>query len=142
MNCLGCPRVGVDCDGVELKYIGGVWHDPSIVNPDATTTIYTCINNGCPDKGAAEMECKPGYSGTLCALCSKGYFKSVRDCARCERVRIRELVACVLGVLMLIALLLLLAQKYNRYIDRGAAFSRECCVGYTNRPIYLIVLYI
>ena len=128
MTCLGCPRVGGDCDGVELKYTGGVWHDPSIVNPDATTTMYTGINNGCPDKGAAEMECKPGYSGPLCALCTNGYFKSVRDCARCERVRIGELVACVLGVLVLITLLLLLARKYDRYIDRTATFSRECCI--------------
>ena len=131
MTCLGCPQVGVDCDGVELKYTGGVWHDPIIANLDATTTMYTCINNGCPDKGAAEMECKPGYSGPLCALCTNGYFKSVRDCARCERVRIvriGELVACVLGVLMLITLLLLLARKYDRYIDRTAMFSRECCI--------------
>jgi hypothetical protein len=147
---LRCPAVGVDCDSGSLKYTGSVWHDPSIQVPNCTdgnstscspfkkspgvcvcTKMYTCVNNGCPDKDATEMACKPGYSGPLCALCSKGYFKSVRDCARCERVRIGELVVCVLGVLMLIALLLLLARKYNRYIDRGAAFSRECCIGYT-----------
>jgi hypothetical protein len=43
-------------------------------------------------------------------------------------VRIGELVAFVLGALVLIALLMFLARKYHRYLDRAAAFSRECCI--------------
>jgi hypothetical protein len=74
------------------------------------------------------MECKLGYGGPLCALCSDGYFKSVRDCALCERVRIGELAALLFGALALIALLMFLARKYHRYLDRAAAFSRECCM--------------
>jgi hypothetical protein len=134
-TCVDCPKYGVTCDGSVKRYNGGCWHDTVVRNPSTDTNMYTCTTNGCPDKGATEMACKQGYSGPLCALCSKGYFKSVRDCASCERVRIGELVACVLGVLMLIALLLLLARKYNRYIDCGAAFSRECCISYS--PMYI-----
>jgi hypothetical protein len=98
--------------------------------------MYTCVNNGCPDKDAATMECKPGYTGPLCALCNAGYFKSVRDCAPCKRVRIGLLVAFVLVTPVLIALLLFLARKYHRYLDRAAAFSRECCIYRRNKPNY------
>jgi hypothetical protein len=88
--------------------------------------MYTCINNGCPDEGATMMECKLGYKGPLCAVCDYSYYKSLRDCIPCERVRIAELVAFILGVLVLILLLLYLARKYRHYLDYAAAFSREC----------------
>jgi hypothetical protein len=39
-TCLECPTVGVECDGTDKRYTGGVWHDPSIVNPDASTLMH------------------------------------------------------------------------------------------------------
>jgi hypothetical protein len=53
-------------------------------------------------------------------------------------VRIGKLGAFVLGALVLIALLMFLARKYHRYLDRTAAFSRECCRPY----IYIYSPYI
>jgi hypothetical protein len=135
-----CPPFGVECDGGMQSYLGGVWHDPQVAIPNCTqsdtggeetcTNMYVCVLNGCPEEGATEMRCKDGYedSSPLCALCSDGYFQSVRDCARCERAKIGELVAFVLGVLMLITLLLFLVRKYHCYLDRAAAFSRACCI--------------
>jgi hypothetical protein len=90
------------------------------------TNIYTCINNGCPDAGAVKMECKPGYHGPLCAICDSNHFNSLRDCVPCERVRIAELVAFVLGFLVFIALLMFFARKYHHFLDHVAVFSREC----------------
>jgi hypothetical protein len=127
-HCNDCPRPGAICDGIIKAYDGNHWHDPSVLNPNASTNMYTCVNNGCPNKDAATMGCKSGYNGPLCALCSDGYFKSVRDCARCERVRIGQLVAFVLGALMFVALVLFLTRKYHRYLDRAATFSREFCI--------------
>jgi hypothetical protein len=87
--------------------------------------MYTCVNNGCPDEGATTMECKPGYLGPLCAVCNTGRYKSLRDCVPCERVRIGELIAFVLALLVLIALLLVVARRYHHYLDHAAVFSRE-----------------
>jgi hypothetical protein len=87
--------------------------------------MYTCVNNGCPEEGATAMECKPGFTGPLCALCSDGYFKSIRDCARCENARIGELVGSVLGMGALIMLVVFFARKYRRYLHHASAFSRE-----------------
>jgi hypothetical protein len=56
---------GVICVSGSLQYLGGVWHEPSIAIPSTETNMYTCVNNGCPDAGAAKMECKEGYLGSL-----------------------------------------------------------------------------
>jgi hypothetical protein len=69
------------------------------------------------------MKCKTGYEGVLCATCSDGYFKSVRDCALCERVRIGELVAFVVGALLLLAILIIAARKSRSYFDFSAIWS-------------------
>jgi hypothetical protein len=45
--------------------------------------MYTCVNAGCPDAGATVMECKAGYEGPLCAVCSEGYFLQLHTCADC-----------------------------------------------------------
>jgi hypothetical protein len=67
-TCVDCPKYGVTCDGSVKRYNGGYWHTTSIRNPRTDTNIYTCITNGCPDKGATEMACKQGYEGPLCAV--------------------------------------------------------------------------
>jgi hypothetical protein len=65
----------VRCMEGEVRYSGGVWHDPNIEFPTTKTKMYTCVNNGCPSPGADEMVCTEGYNGPLCAVCDQGYFK-------------------------------------------------------------------
>ena len=83
---------------------------------------------GCPEKGDLLMKCKEGFGGPLCAVCHEGYFKSIRDCKRCESPRVGTLavVAFVLGLIVLVTLLLFLSWRYPHYINNAAAFSRKC----------------
>jgi hypothetical protein len=72
------------------------------------------------------MECEPGYTGPLCALCSDGYFRAVRDCNLCESMKIGNLIGVVLVLLVLIATVMYFSRKYRRYLDTASAFSRKC----------------
>eukprot|EP00935_MAST-01C_sp_MAST-1C-sp1_P002626 g2626.t1 len=83
-TCIDRPLWGVDSDGETRRYTGDVWHRPEIVNPNVSTKMYTCVNDGCPDKGATVMECKHGYHGPLCAVCGDGFFLQLRACKKCE----------------------------------------------------------
>jgi hypothetical protein len=125
-----CPPMGVVCSNGLVNYTGGVWHGAVNEIPNCTaskrcTNMYTCINNGCPDEGASTMECKEGYKGPLCAICSEGYFQLIRDCAGCESPRFGELIGFILGVVVLIECGLRCAWKYRRFLDMASAFSRE-----------------
>ena len=88
--------------------------------------LYVAVA-GCPEKGDSIMECKEGFGGPLCAVCHEGYFKSIRDCKRCESPRVGTLavVAFVLGLIVLVTLLLFLSWRYPHYIDNAAVFSRK-----------------
>jgi hypothetical protein len=72
-----CPRLGVLCENNTKRYAGTHWHNPQIISPNCTvpsrftksfssyndlqcTKMYACVNQGCPDAGASQMECKPG----------------------------------------------------------------------------------
>jgi hypothetical protein len=57
-TCMDCPRSGVTCDGTYRVYTGGMWHDPTVLNPTLATAIYTCPSDGCPEEGAAIMQCQ------------------------------------------------------------------------------------
>jgi hypothetical protein len=88
---LQCPKTGVECNGQLLMYTGDVWHDPAVQSPNCTTStppvctsMYVCVNDGCPLPGATKMECRDGYRGKLCAVCDDGYFPQLRTCAKCE----------------------------------------------------------
>jgi hypothetical protein len=87
--------------------------------------MYTCVNNGCPSTGADEMKCKEGFKSDspLCAVCDVGHFKSARDCKRCDHPRVGLIAGLVAGVLVVLVVIRLLVQKYQRYLNRAAAFS-------------------
>ena len=55
-HCDDCPRPGARCDGKNKTYEGNHWHNPSLLNPTTSTTMYTCVNAGCPDAGATVMD--------------------------------------------------------------------------------------
>eukprot|EP00935_MAST-01C_sp_MAST-1C-sp1_P000111 g111.t1 len=81
--CSDCPQPGAVCNGINKSYTGNFWHAPSVRNPNTSTNMYACLNDGCPDEGDRVMVCKDGYEGPLCAVCSKGYFPQLRKCTDC-----------------------------------------------------------
>jgi hypothetical protein len=85
--------------------------------------MYTCINNGCPDKGATTMACKMGYQGTLCAVCEAGWTKSLRDCIQCEAPSVVAISLTVGSIVVLLAALGVLLRHYHRSIDFHAIWS-------------------
>jgi hypothetical protein len=106
-----------------MTYDGAYWHDPTILNPNLRTKMYTCVNDGCPDKGESAMQCKLGFTGPLCAVCQQGYFKSVRDCTPCEHPRFAPIFGLVIGISLVAGAVKFWVQKYQRYLHRAAAFS-------------------
>jgi hypothetical protein len=89
-TCVDRPAVGVKIrvapgNGGRYQkiYTGSMWHSPSILNPNASTRMYTCSNEGCPDDGAMEMKCKPGYDGPICMVCKEGFLPQLRACVDC-----------------------------------------------------------
>ena len=100
-TCVDQPKKGVSCNGEFRTYEGQVWHDPKILNPNTSTDLYTCINDGCPEKGARSMSCKPGYHGPLCAICDTGYFRKANQCAPCNsRIQDASLVISAMFVVI------------------------------------------
>jgi hypothetical protein len=118
-----CTPTGVDCSGSKLKYTGHVWHDPSIEVPILGTNIYVCVNNGCPDEGAEIMKCQQGYEGALCAVCSDGFTKRLRDCVECETPSTADIALVVGGTAVALAVLVLVVRKYRQYFHFPAIWS-------------------
>ena len=132
-TCVKIPRKGVVAADGTRKYIGAVWHDPALLNPDESTSIYTCVNDGCPDEGADAMECKDGYRGPLCALCDEGYVSQRRSCEKCGQVRWGAFSAFVLSILAVAGLVIGLLYKYRRYADKMNVFPCEWRVTHMSR---------
>jgi hypothetical protein len=118
--------VGVECDGTDKRYTGGVWHDPSIVNPDASTFMYACVTDGCPEAGDLVMQCKKGYRGPMCAVCEDGYFARMRGCAECKEPQWGLFLAFLAGaalVLLGIYRIVCRYKRFQRYVHFTSVFS-------------------
>jgi serine/threonine protein kinase len=122
-KCLGCPLFGVTCNGIDKTYNGGVWHDTSITNPDASTLMYTCVTDGCPEAGSTNMTCAKGYGGPLCAICDEGYFVQIRKCTPCQDPEWGYFVVFVIVAVALVFLTARLVRRYKRYLDATQAFA-------------------
>jgi hypothetical protein len=122
-TCLGCPSVGVTCDGTDKKYAGGTWHDVSIANPDSSTLMYVCVTDGCPEEGESAMQCKEGYQGPMCAVCSDGYFVKVRRCVRCSAPQWGLFFGCIAGIGFVMLCIVYSSMSYRRYLKLTQAFS-------------------
>jgi hypothetical protein len=85
--------------------------------------MYTCVTDGCPDAGAMEMRCKPGFEGPLCALCADGFFQHMRQCNPCAATRYYLLALFIVGVLVLFAIVLRGAYRIRHYLYRMNFFS-------------------
>jgi hypothetical protein len=104
-ECVDCPAIGLSCNGESKVYTGDVWHDVSILNPDSSTKLYTCVTDGCPAAGATAMECGVGYDphSPLCAVCTDSYLLQIRKCAKCDEPNVTGIVIFVLVLLLLAA---------------------------------------
>ena len=67
------------------------------------------------------MKCEPGYQpdSPLCAICSQGYFKQLRQCQKCEEPRVGLLVAVLLGTTALVLASVLLLYRFRKYLTRS-----------------------
>lgn len=124
-----CPS-GMECDGVSpARYVGGVWHNITNRFPD---TLYTCVNDGCPDEGDTEMKCKEGFEAEspLCALCAPGYYKQLRGCKKCEKPRWGDLAVFAVGALVLLILFVVSMRKFGHLMSKEATSHLKICVRY------------
>jgi hypothetical protein len=115
--------VGVICDGTDKKYAGGTWHDVSITNPDVSTLMYVCVTDGCPEEGESAMQCKEGYQGPMCAVCSDGYFVKVRRCVKCSTPQWGLFFGCIAGIGFVMFFIVFSLMRYRRYLKLTQAFS-------------------
>jgi hypothetical protein len=117
-TCVKCPEVGASCDGNFKRYKGGVWHNSSIVNPTESTKMYSCVTEGCPDAGALEMKCKPGFApaAPLCAVCAEGYWKQLRDCFPCEKPKMGWMAGMLVAGLVAVFIVYRFLRKYHRFL--------------------------
>eukprot|EP00935_MAST-01C_sp_MAST-1C-sp1_P001343 g1343.t1 len=123
-HCDACPRPGAACNGANKTYKGNFWHEPSVLNPNASTNMYACVNDGCPDEGEREMRCKDGYEGPLCATCSEGYFPQLRKCTDCGGAGPSLASVAFFGVSLLCVLGLVVAvYRHRRFLASTGVFA-------------------
>jgi hypothetical protein len=123
-TCVDRPLRGVGSDGKARRYTGDVWHRPGILNPNVSTLMYTCVNDGCPDAGATVMECKEGYHGPLCAVCDEGWFLQLRSCNDCggSGAGAATIVLFVAAVFVVIGLAVTVA-RHRRFLASTGIFA-------------------
>jgi len=134
VEVLACPPFGVDCGGDTHRYMGDVWHNPSVDIPNCTTLngtkactgIYTCVNAGCPKRGASKMKCREGYKvdAPLCAICDEGYYMQMRDCHACgDSFRVTAFLTMLAIMLIALGLLCRLVLRYWWLLGRSSTMS-------------------
>ena len=79
------------------------------------TKMYSCVNEGCPNAGASQMKCKPGFYGPLCAICEEDHYEQLGRCVRCEQPRFVAILLFLMSGLVGLALLRFL-YKYRHVV--------------------------
>jgi hypothetical protein len=59
----------------------------------------------------------------MCALCSNGYFKSLRDCNRCEHPRVGAVIGVIVAVLMIAVVVRVTLRRYSRSLGLANTFA-------------------
>jgi hypothetical protein len=87
--------------------------------------MYTCASDGCPERGAAVMECKAGYvkDAPLCSLCEVGFAMQVRRCVECEEPQYWAAALLVVGLASFIAAAAALLRKNARFLESSNVFA-------------------
>ena len=81
-RCQTCPATATSCMGDSIILPQGYWR----WSPDAASVI-PCVLNGCPGgNSTGPFNCKPGYYGPICQVCSPGYYFSSgsQSCQSCS----------------------------------------------------------
>ncbi|PFX34149.1 Tolloid-like protein 2 [Stylophora pistillata] len=82
----------------------------SVQYPYAIPIPYRCQEEeSC--KGGLDSPCGKGYEGPLCAVCSSGYHKQLRSCAKCPS---KAWIAAQLSVIVVLLFLLLVFLMWKR----------------------------
>jgi hypothetical protein len=79
------------------------------------TKMYVCVNEGCPDAGASQMQCKPGFYGPLCAICEDKHYEQLGNCVECSNPRFVAIFLFLLSGLVGLVLLRFL-YKYRHVV--------------------------
>ena len=77
--------------------------------------MYACVNEGCPDAGASQMHCKPGFYGPLCAICEEKHYEQLGNCVECSNPRFLAIFLFLLSGLVGLVLLRFL-YKYRHVV--------------------------
>jgi hypothetical protein len=135
-TCRSCPETGAICNGTSLTYTGGVWHEPTelpgcpvLAGQRSNTAsceelrVYHCVTSGCPSEGQTVMQCKKGYEGMLCAVCSSGYSKKLRECKECNSRDLLGASLLLMGLLLAAMLLLAVAWRHHHLLESLNVFA-------------------
>ena len=97
------------------------------------TSLYTCINEGCPDAGSTKMECKEGYRGgkgkggapdsPLCAVCEDNYAKRMSKCVVCEEPQLGLLALFLAVTTAVVAIAIRMCYNHRRFFASTGAFA-------------------
>lgn len=122
--CVVCPD-GADCSIAGLSLTGlvplpGHWREGP-----TSTEFVKCVRSGCPggryDEAEADGICEQGYEGTLCGVCSPGYFRTATACIECPA---DAWVGLVLALIVIAAVGVMIASVYiNLRQPKTATFN-------------------
>ena len=76
------------------------------------------------------MECKPGYEGPLCAVCSEEYYEQLRGCVECKDPHTAGLAVFILGLVLFISIIVYLLRRYGHFITNEVAANFKITVSF------------
>jgi hypothetical protein len=122
---------GIRCNGKTREYQGGVWHDPAKPFPEQSN-MYTCVNDGCPIKGATEMKCKEGYKplSPLCAVCAKGYYEQLGGCVECSEPNVKAFFGFIVGFIFFMVLVMLCLRHQRTFLTTEIVANVKIAVSF------------
>ena len=91
----------------------------SVLYPHPIPIPYKCpVEGSC--KGGLRSQCEVGYTGTLCAVCSSGYYKQYQTCKRCpsKQLMLGQL-SIIAAILLAIVAILIRTSKRKTKTDQG-----------------------
>ncbi|KAJ5078106.1 insulin-like growth factor binding proteinn-terminal [Anaeramoeba ignava] len=116
--CEVCPEGSLCNDiGIVIPYAKeGYWHSKA----DPTNYLECAVKEACPGGGTDICNKNIGYSGNLCAVCLKGFYKFGSQCMKCPNNQKNRLILVGLFIILLCLFLFIIARKIRNYF---ASFS-------------------
>ncbi|KAJ5071562.1 repeat outer membrane protein [Anaeramoeba ignava] len=116
--CKTCPTGSV-CNDVGIIVPSaeeGYWHSSS----DPETFLECSVKEACPGGGSNNCNKELGYSGNLCSVCLKGFYKFGEQCMKCPNNQKNRLIIVGFFIVFLCLFLFIIARKIRNYF---ASFS-------------------